>query len=153
MCVFFVLLNVLPKSPGIKKTICCLHGSCSIRFLQTGHWVFPAKSRVWDPSSNAFHFILFSHKTLNSVEGWLMNESDAFSQKLKWFSFSSCCTVFVKTFKGGNSESSINILISVQHRLAADWSETKIDSFILSYWYCQKIWGNQIFLRDISKGL
>lgn len=156
MCDFFVLLNVPPKSPGIKKTICRLHGSCCIRFLKTGHRVFPVKSKVSDPSCNAFHFILCF-----PIKAWPVWKDDWWIRMMHFhksgndspFLFLHAEPCLWKHLKGGNSESSINILISVQHRLAADWSEAKIYSFILSYLYCQKIWGNQIFLRHISEGV
>lgn len=146
MCVYFVLLNDLLKAPGIKKTICRLHWSCSIRFLKTGHRAFPVKFKVSNPHCNAFHFLLCFQ-----IKPWMVWKHGG-----DWCIFTIVEMTFFslhveaylwKHFKWRNSESCINILILVQHGLVADWSEAKIHS----YMYCEMIWGNQIFLPHISK--
>lgn len=133
---------------GTKKRMFRWHGSCSTCFIKTGNPVFPVKSKVSNPSCNVFHF-----PPCFPIKPWTGWKSEwcifiILEMIFFFFMFNHVC----EKIEGGNIES-INILISVQHRLTADWSEATIPSFILSYLYCENIWENQIFLPHISKEL
>lgn len=150
MRVYFVLLNDLLKAPGIKKTICRLHWSCSIRFFKTGHRAFPVKFKVSNPHCNAFHFLLCFQ-----IKPWTVWKHGGdwciFTIVEMTFSFPFMLKRICENIPSGEivKAASISLYWCSTASLQIDLGLKFIHLY--SHMYCEMIWGNQIILPHISK--